>query len=177
MEMCFPLNSFLFTGGPGHGPALAIFPSCGKIERSSRGRSADMSQLIRFGVSMENDLLETFDQFITKHGFHNRSEAIRDLIREKLSLERGVKTDRVMGTITIIYNHHIRHLSEALTEIQHQFQRSILFTNHVHITHEECLEVIVVQGEERTLRELSNRIGGQKGVYMALPSFFNLDVR
>jgi len=136
-----------------------------------------MSQLIRFGVSMENDLLETFDHFITKHGFHNRSEAIRDLIREKLSLERGVKTDRVMGTITIIYNHHIRHLSEALTEIQHQFQRSILFTNHVHITHEECLEVIVVQGEERTLRELSNRIGGQKGVYMALPSFFNLDVR
>jgi CopG family nickel-responsive transcriptional regulator len=136
-----------------------------------------MSQLIRFGVSMESNLLESFDHFITKHGFHNRSEAIRDLIREKLSLEKGVKTDRVMGTITIIYNHHIRNLSEGITDIQHTYQKYILFTNHVHITHEDCLEVIVVQGEERTLRELSNRIGGQKGVSMALPSFFNLDVK
>jgi len=136
-----------------------------------------MSQLIRFGVSMESDLLESFDLFIAKHGFHNRSEAIRDLIREKLSLEKGVKTDRVMGTITIIYNHHIRNLSEELTDIQHHFQRYILFSNHVHITHENCLEVIVVQGEERTLRELANRIGGQKGVSMALPSFFNLSVK
>jgi CopG family nickel-responsive transcriptional regulator len=136
-----------------------------------------MSQLIRFGVSMESDLLDTFDQFITKHGFHNRSEAIRDLIREKLSLEKGLKTDRVMGTITIIYNHHIRNLSEELTDIQHHYQPCILFSTHVHITHENCLEVIIVQGEERTLRELANRIGGQKGVSMALPSFFNLEVR
>jgi CopG family nickel-responsive transcriptional regulator len=136
-----------------------------------------MSNLIRFGVSMENDLLEPFDQFITKHGFHNRSEAIRDLIREKLSLEKGVKTGRVMGTITIIYNHHIRNLSEELTDIQHHYQPHILFSTHVHITHENCLEVIIVQGEERTLRELANRIGGQKGVSMALPSFFNLEVR
>jgi CopG family nickel-responsive transcriptional regulator len=135
-----------------------------------------MSQLIRFGVSMESDLLDTFDHFIKEHGFHNRSEAIRDLIREKLSLEKGVKSEGVMGTITIIYNHHIHNLSEVLTEVQHQYQRYILFSNHVHITHENCLEVIVVQGEEKTLRELGNRIGGQKGVQMALPSFFNIKV-
>jgi CopG family nickel-responsive transcriptional regulator len=137
-------------------------------------RSDMMSSLIRFGVSMESNLLESFDHFIAKHGFNNRSEAIRDLIREKLSLEKGEKTGRVMGTITIIYNHHIRNLSEELTDIQHHFQEYILFSNHVHITHEDCLEVIVVQGEERTLRDLTNRIGGQKGVSMALPSFFTL---
>lgn len=133
-----------------------------------------MSRLNRFGVSMESDLLESFDHFIAKHGFHNRSEAIRDLIREKLSLEKGEKTGRVMGTITIIYNHHIRNLSEELTDIQHHHQKHILFSSHVHITHEDCLEVIVVRGEERTLRDLANRIGGQRGVSMALPSFFTL---
>ena len=135
-----------------------------------------MSSLIRFGVSMESDLLKSFDHFISVHGFHNRSEAIRDLIREKLSLEKGEVTGNVMGTITIIYNHHIRNLSEVLTDIQHHFQECILFSNHVHITHEECLEVIVVQGDEKTLRDLTNRIGGQKGVSMALPSFFTPQV-
>ncbi len=135
-----------------------------------------MSGLIRFGVSMEKDLLEIFDHFILEHGFSNRSEAIRDLIREKLSLERGFNTEEVLGTVTIIYNHHIRNLSENLTEIQHQFQHDILFTNHIHITHENCLEVIVVKGEEKKLRELTNRMGGQKGVLMALPSFFTVDM-
>jgi CopG family nickel-responsive transcriptional regulator len=135
-----------------------------------------MSSLIRFGVSMESDLLESFDRFISAHGFHNRSEAIRDLIRDKLSLEKGEISGNVMGTITIIYNHHRRNLSEELTEIQHYYQEFILFSNHVHITHEHCLEVIVVQGNEKTLRDLTNRIGGQKGVSMALPSFFTLQV-
>jgi len=135
-----------------------------------------MSSLIRFGVSMEANLLESFDYFISAHGFHNRSEAIRDLIREKLSLEKGEISGNVMGTITIIYNHHRRNLSEELTEIQHHYQEFILFSNHVHITHEHCLEVIVVQGNEKTLRDLTNRIGGQKGVSMALPSFFTLQV-
>ena len=135
-----------------------------------------MSSLIRFGVSMESDLLKSFDLFISAHGFHNRSEAIRDLIREKLSLEKGEISGNVMGTITIIYNHHRRNLSEELTEIQHHYQEFILFSNHVHITHEHCLEVIVVQGNEKTLRDLTNRIGGQKGVSMALPSFFTLQV-
>lgn len=136
-----------------------------------------MSELIRFGVSMEKHLLESFDDFITAHGFHNRSEAIRDLIREKLSLERSVRTESVMGTITIIYNHHIRNLSEELTEIQHHFQKYILFSSHVHITHDECLEVIVVRGREKTLRDLAIRIGGQRGVMMALPSFFAVDLK
>lgn len=135
-----------------------------------------MPGLIRFGVSMEKDLLEIFDHFILAHGFSNRSEAIRDLIREKLSLERGFKTEEVLGTVTIIYNHHIRNLSENLTAIQHQFQHDILFSNHLHITHENCLEVIVVKGKEKKLRELTNRIGGQKGVLMALPSFFTVDM-
>ena len=133
-----------------------------------------MSQLQRFGVSIEKALLESFDRFILEHGFHNRSEAIRDLIREKLSKEKGFKSEGVMGTVTTIYNHHIRGLSEKLTEIQHHYQALILFTNHVHITHEYCLEVIVVRGEEKPLRELSTMIGGQRGVLMALPSFFSL---
>jgi len=67
-----------------------------------------MSELVRFGVSIEKNLLESFDRFITDHGFFNRSEAIRDLVREKLSIEKGFRTDAIMGTVTIIYNHHIR---------------------------------------------------------------------
>ncbi len=134
-----------------------------------------MTDLIRFGVSIDRRLLDSFDHFILEHGFHNRSEAIRDLIREKLSIEKGFKTEEVLGTVTIIYNHHIRNLSENLTDIQHHYQPHILFSNHVHITHEFCLEVIVVRGNEKTLRELTARIGGQKGVLMALPSFFSVD--
>jgi len=136
-----------------------------------------MSSLVRFGVSMEKDLCDIFDQFIQEHGFNNRSEAIRDLIREKLSLEKGFKSKEVMGTVTIIYNHHFRNLSENLTEIEHSFQRNILFSNHVHITHDYCLEVIVVKGMEKQLRDLTNRIGGQKGVLMVLPSFITADIR
>jgi CopG family nickel-responsive transcriptional regulator len=124
---------------------------------------------------MERDLLACFDHFIFTHGFHNRSEAIRDLIREKLSLDKGYKKEKVLGTVTIIYNHHIRNLSEILTDIQHAFQKDIIFSSHVHITHEFCLEVIVVQGSEKKLRNLTNRIGGQKGVLMALPSFLTMD--
>ncbi len=135
-----------------------------------------MSKLNRFGVSMEKHLLESFDHFILEHGFNNRSEAIRDLIREKLSLQKGFKTDKVMGTVTIVYNHHIRNLSETLTEIQHHFQKYILFTNHVHITDDYCLEVIVVRGVEKVLRDLTNRVGGQKGVIMALPSFLTAEL-
>jgi CopG family nickel-responsive transcriptional regulator len=135
-----------------------------------------MRELVRFGVSMEKGLLDSFDSFIQRHGFHNRSEAIRDLVRDKLSREEGLSENHVMGSITIIYNHHTHNVSEVLTEIQHHYQGSILFTNHVHITHDYCLEVIVVQGGEKKLREITNRIGGQKGVFMALPSFFSFDV-
>ena len=135
-----------------------------------------MSELIRFGVSMERHLLEEFDRFIKTHGFTNRSEAIRDLIREKLALEKGVSTNNVIGTVTIVYNHHVRNLTEALTEIQHSYQKNILFSNHIHVTHEHCMEVIMVMGEEKVLRDFTNEIGGQRGVLMALPSFFTFDV-
>lgn len=135
-----------------------------------------MSELLRFGVSMERNLLENFDHFIQEHGFHNRSEAIRDLIREKLALEKGVSTHRVTGTVTIVYNHHIRNLTETITNIQHDYQKNILFSNHIHITHKYCMEVIVVVGEEKKLREFTNKIGGQKGVLMALPSFLTLEL-
>jgi CopG family nickel-responsive transcriptional regulator len=135
-----------------------------------------MSELVRFGVSMEKNLLDAFDRFITDHGFFNRSEAIRDLVREKLSLAKGFKADYIMGTVTIIYNHHIRNLAEHLTDIEHKFQGDILFSNHVHISQDLCLEVIVVKGNEKKLREFTNVIGGHKGVLMALPSFFTFDI-
>jgi CopG family nickel-responsive transcriptional regulator len=135
-----------------------------------------MSELVRFGVSMEQNLLDAFDRFITEHGFHNRSEAIRDLVREKLSLEKGFSAEVIMGTVTIIYNHHIRNLSESLTDIEHRFQGDILFSNHVHISHDLCLEVIVVRGSEKRLRDFTTVIGGRKGVFMALPSFFTFDI-
>jgi CopG family nickel-responsive transcriptional regulator len=141
-----------------------------------RGENIHMSELVRFGVSIEKNLLDSFDRFITDHGFFNRSEAIRDLVREKLSIEKGFRTDAIMGTVTIIYNHHIRNLSEHLTDIEHRFQNDILFSNHVHISHDLCLEVIVVKGNEKKLREFTNVIGGHKGVLMALPSFFTFEI-
>ena len=116
-----------------------------------------MSELVRFGVSIEKNLLESFDRFITDHGFFNRSEAIRDLIREKLSLEKGFKS------VTIICNYPIRTLAENLTYIEHRFQRDILFSNHLHTTRDLC-------------REFTNVIGGHRGVLMALPSFFSFEI-
>ncbi|MDY6825888.1 MAG: nickel-responsive transcriptional regulator NikR [Bacillota bacterium] len=124
-----------------------------------------MSELIRFGISMERKLLERLDKEIVMRGYPNRSEAIRDLIRNQLvELDWSHEEEEVAGTITIIYNHHIRGLSDLLLELQHQHHAMIISVMHVHLEHDNCLEVMVIRGKAAEARELAGRLIGMKGV-------------
>jgi CopG family transcriptional regulator, nickel-responsive regulator len=124
-----------------------------------------MSDLIRFGISIENHLLEQFDNLIHNRNYSNRSEAIRDLIRDELVRDewRDSETDSV-GTITIIYDHHVGDLSNILTSVQHDFSENIISTMHVHLDHDNCLEVLAVKGKTKTIRDIADRLISIKGV-------------
>lgn len=124
-----------------------------------------MPGLIRFGISMEKELLERLDQEIVKRGYPNRSEAIRDLIRNQLvEIDWSRDEEEVAGTITIIYNHHVKGLSDLLLELQHDHHAMIISVMHVHLEHDHCLEVMVIKGPAAEARELAGRLIGVKGV-------------
>ena len=114
---------------------------------------------------MENHLLTQFDRLIKERGYANRSEAIRDLIRDEL-VERQCKNSDTesIGTVTIIFNHHIRELTESLTSIQHDFEKQIISTTHVHLDHDYCLEVVIVKGKTNVIQTIANQLISQKGV-------------
>jgi CopG family transcriptional regulator, nickel-responsive regulator len=124
-----------------------------------------MPGLSRIGVAIDSDLLDKFDRLIGKRGYSNRSEAFRDLIREEL-VERAWESpdSQVVGTITLVYNHHVRRLNEKLTDIQHGFHRAILSTLHVHLDHDHCLEVVVVRGRSAEVRKIADALITMKGV-------------
>lgn len=121
--------------------------------------------LIRFGVSMESDLLETFDRMIDKRGYTNRSEAIRDFVREKI-VEEGVHDadTPAFGVLSFVYDHHVRELEGKLTDFQHEHFKSIVSTSHVHIDHDNCLEIIILKDKSGEISEISNKILTYKGV-------------
>lgn len=124
-----------------------------------------MSKLIRFGISMNEQLLEKFDRQIVKKGYNNRSEAVRDLIRNQLvQLEWENEDQEVAGTVTLVYDHHVRGLTNILTEIQHDFHNLALSTMHVHLDHYNCLEVLVVKGKASDARKLAEKLISIKGV-------------
>lgn len=124
-----------------------------------------MSELVRFGISMDRELLERFDQEIVSGNYANRSEAIRDLIRNQLVESEWSEEDaEVAGTITLVYDHHVRGLNDLLLEVQHQYHNLIISVMHVHLTHDNCLEVMVLRGPARTAREVAGRLLGVKGV-------------
>ncbi len=124
-----------------------------------------MGELSRIGVAIDSDLLERFDRLIASRGYTNRSEAFRDLIRDEL-VERTWESPQspVVGTVTLVYDHHVRLLSEKLTELQHNFHRSILSTLHVHLDHDHCLEVLVVRGQAGQVRQVADALISTKGV-------------
>ncbi len=125
----------------------------------------DLSGLIRFGISMEKELLQRLDQEIVKRGYPNRSEAIRNLIRNQLvEIDWSRGDEEVAGTITIIYNHHVKGLSDLLLELQHRHHGMIVSVMHVHLEHEHCLEVMVIKGKAAEARDLADRLIGVKGV-------------
>jgi CopG family transcriptional regulator, nickel-responsive regulator len=124
-----------------------------------------MSELSRIGVAIDSDLLKKFDRLITQRGYTNRSEAFRDLIRDELVERMWESPDsQVVGTITLVYNHHVRMLNEKLTDIQHDFHRSILSTLHVHLDYDNCLEVLVVRGKSAEVRKVADVLISTKGV-------------
>jgi len=124
-----------------------------------------MSELIRFGVSMEAELLDHFDHLITERGYKNRSEAIRDLIRNELVQEEWKKSDaEAVGTLTIIYNHHVRELTHVLTSVQHQYTKEIITTTHIHLDHDNCLEILALKGTTEKIRKIADQLIAMKGV-------------
>ncbi|MDP3039468.1 MAG: nickel-responsive transcriptional regulator NikR [Deltaproteobacteria bacterium] len=124
-----------------------------------------MAFITRFGVSIEESLLKNFDRLISRKGYQNRSEALRDLIRESLVQEEWEEGKKeTVGTIAIVYSHHTRELSRTLTEMQHRYYQSILSTLHIHLDEHNCLEVLVVKGRGEDIKKISERLIGTKGV-------------
>lgn len=122
-------------------------------------------ELVRFGVSIPKDLLKKFDKLIAKKGYQNRSEAIRDLVRNDLvekEWEEGAKES--FGTLTIVYDHHAGNVGELLTEMQHHYHDLIISNVHVHVDHDNCLEVILLKGTNKRIKELSDKLISLKGV-------------
>lgn len=121
--------------------------------------------ITRFGISLERALIERFDSLIRKKGYANRSEAIRDLIRDSLVMEEWEAGNvETVGTITLVYSHHTRELADTLTEIQHRYHTSIISAMHIHLDGHNCLEVLVVKGKGKDIRKISDRLIGTRGV-------------
>ena len=124
-----------------------------------------MSELIRFGISMDIRLLARFDQLIDEKGYSNRSEAIRDLIRDELVEQSWEEEDKeTVGTITLVYDHEIRDLTEKLIDYQHQVHGAVISSLHVHLDKHNCLEVLVVKGKGREIKKVADRLIGTRGV-------------
>jgi CopG family nickel-responsive transcriptional regulator len=124
-----------------------------------------MGFLSRIGVAIDSDLLVRFDHFIAKQGYTNRSEAFRDLIRDRLvSATVDDPRARVVGTVTLIYDHHSRLLPEKLMNLQHDNHDLIVCTTHAHLDHDSCLEVVILRGESRRVQRLADMLIGTKGV-------------
>lgn len=124
-----------------------------------------MGETIRFGISIDDGLLERFDRLVTEKGFINRSEAIRDLIRDALveqTWEAG--NEETVGTVTLVYDHHVHDLADRLTDIQHDHHDRIISTLHVHLDHHNCLEVLIVRGKSSQIKSIADSLIGVKGV-------------
>lgn len=128
-----------------------------------------MSEIIRFGVSIDERLLKKFDSLIKKKKYSNRSEAIRDIIRRELVEEQWQSGKEVIGSISMVYDHHKRDLVEKLTELQHKFHSLIISTQHVHIDHNNCFEIVIVKGRSEQVQSLAQKMHAEKGVkYLSL---------
>jgi CopG family nickel-responsive transcriptional regulator len=124
-----------------------------------------MSDLVRFGIAMDKQLLAKFDRLILKKGYRNRSKAFSDLVRNSLVEENWqTKSDETVGTVTIAYNHRVRELSDILTELQHRFHDEIISCMHVHLNAHNCLEVLAVKGKPERIKKIADRLIATRGV-------------
>ncbi len=123
-----------------------------------------MAELIRTGVSIEQDLLDKFDKLIAKRGYSNRSEALRDLIREMLVSEEVNANKQVVATLSMIYDHHRPELSKKLTEAQHHHHHNVLAATHVHLDEKNCLEVVIMKGAAGEVKHMADHMLSMRGV-------------
>ena len=123
-----------------------------------------MAELFRFGVCLDKALLDKFDRYIRERNYSNRSEAFRDLIRQELIKKEWNEGDDVAGAITLIYDHHRRDLLNKITDLQHDFQKVIISTQHIHLDHDNCLEIVAVRGKPEEIIRLTDMLKSIKGV-------------
>lgn len=124
-----------------------------------------MSGLVRFGVSLKKNLLDSFDKYIKERNYTTRSKAIEDLISHSITEnEFSNDTSSVVGSIDIVYDHHKRELLNKLTDVQHDFQDIILSSQHIHLDHHNCFEIVIVKGEKMRIEKLASMIKAAKGV-------------
>jgi CopG family nickel-responsive transcriptional regulator len=124
-----------------------------------------MGVLSRIGIALDSDLLKRFDRLIGHRGYTNRSEAFRDLIRDQLVTEKTATPEAaVVGTVTLIYDHHASGINEKLTELQHANHELVVSTSHAHLDHDSCLEVLIVHGKSAQVSQFADRLIGLKGV-------------
>lgn len=143
-----------------------------------------MSELIRFGVSIDQDLLENYDRLINERGYATRSEALRDLIRDAL-IQQKIETQtgvEALGSLTLVYDHHASNLAREMGSLQHQFHEIILSVMHLHVSHDDCLEIIALRGVVSDIVNLANGLLSLKGIkngklFLTLSSSFITDAK
>ena len=136
-----------------------------------------MSDIIRFGVSIEQDLLENYDRLIAERGYATRSEALRDLIREAL-IQRKIEDDLttpVLGSLTLVYDHHASNLLQEMAHVQHDFHEVVMSVMHIHVSHADCMEILAVRGMVSEIVGLADKLLSLKGIkngklFLTLPS-------
>jgi CopG family nickel-responsive transcriptional regulator len=125
-----------------------------------------VSEIVRFSVSLEADLLEQFDRYCKEGKFATRSEAVRQLLRETLTAHAWESDAQdAAATLTLVYDHHRTNLTERLLELQHRHTDMVVSTMHVHLDHHNCLEVIVLRGRAGTLQRMASELRGLKGIH------------
>lgn len=129
-----------------------------------------MPELIRLSFTLEEALHNQLESLISRAGYQNRSEFIRDLIRARLVEEQWKANEEAIGTITLVYDHEVRNLSHKLTAVQHDHHDAVLATTHVHLDHHNCAEMIMVKGPARMIEDMADRLRQQKGVFHATVS-------
>ncbi|NQS90437.1 nickel-responsive transcriptional regulator NikR [Patescibacteria group bacterium] len=123
-----------------------------------------MAEVFRFGISLPKDLLDKFDKITKERNYTNRSEAFRNLIRQELVKKEWQQGKEIAGAITLIYDHHRRELVNKLMDVQHDYQKLVISTQHIHLDHNNCLEIIAVKGTPKEAQRLADTLKSVRGV-------------
>jgi CopG family transcriptional regulator, nickel-responsive regulator len=126
-----------------------------------------MPKVERLTFSIEEPLCREFEKLVKDGGYTNRSEFVRDMIREQLVSRQWKKDEETLGTVTLVYNHHLRRVGEKLTDVQHHHHEQVLAATHVHLSHDLCAEVIIIRGKASEIQHIADELRQQKGVLHA----------